>query len=789
MKKIYKIYGMHCASCALKIEEVAKKTEGISSVSVNFPAEKLFVELGDNKIDENKIQEIVSSAGEYKIEEVEEFGEHSKKKMTHEMMKGVGGMNDMEEMGDMDMSGGHHNHKITSLLKKKLIVGVILAVLVFFGSMGEMFSFVPAILKNYFVLLILTTPVQFWVGSQFYSGLKLLFKYRTANMDTLISVGTLSAYVYSAVVAFAPELFAVGGIMPSVYFDTSAMIIVLILLGRYFEELAKGRASDAIKKLMGLQPKTARVVKDDVEQEISISDVQIGDLIIVRSGEKIPVDGVIVEGESEIDESMITGESMPVSKKIDDKVIGSTINKFGAFTFRAEKIGKDTVLAQIVKMVEEAQGSKAPIQRLADLVASYFVPSVFVVAITTFITWFILGPTSSISFAVINFVAVLIIACPCALGLATPIAIMVGSGTAAKKGILIKDASSLEIANKIDTVVLDKTGTLTQGKPDITDVIEISSDKFQMTNEDQISNGQKTILQIAGSLAKNSLHPLSKAVVKKAEVDRLEFLKVNNFNEIRGKGIKGDLRFKNQELKILLGNRKLMEENNVKVDEDAKNIIEQLENQGKTVLLLATKSLIHNSSFVIHGLIALADTIKEESKSVVKKLQDIGISVWMITGDNKQTAKAIGDQVGISENNIFAEVLPNQKLEKVKELQGQGKKVAMVGDGINDAPALTQADIGIAMGEGTDVAMESAGITLMRGDLNLIPGTIELSKRTIRIIKQNLFWAFFYNVAFIPVAAGALYPAFGILLNPIFAAVAMSFSSLSVIFNSLRLQK
>ena len=578
-------------------------------------------------------------------------------------------------------------------------------------------------------------------------------------MNTLIAIGTLSAYFYSLAVTVFPIFFIKGGIIPTIYFDTSAVIIVLILLGKYLEGLMKGRAGEAIKKLIGLQPKTAFVIRGGKDLpagaagiEIPILEVRVGDLIIVRPGEKIPVDGEITEGESEIDESMITGESMPVHKIKGSRVVGSTINKFGTFTFKATKIGKDTVLSQIIKMVEEAQNSKAPIQRLADLVSSYFVPIVMGIAILTFIIWIIFGPVPEFNFALINFVAVLIIACPCALGLATPMAIMVSSGSSAKRGILIKDAASLEIANKINVIILDKTGTLTEGKPRLTDIVTLS-------NRDK-----NEILKISASLEQRSEHSLAQAVIKKAKEENINLLEVRNFQAVPGLGVKGEIEGK----KYFLGKK-----------EDFKQK-EDLENQGKTVMTLSSDD--ENL-----GLIAVADVLKKESIEAIKKLSEKNIEIWMITGDNKKTAEAIGRQVGIK--NIMSDVLPDQKSQKVRELQKQGKKVAMVGDGINDAPALTQADIGIAMGEGTDIAMESANITLMRGDLMLISETIEISRKTIRIIKQNLFWAFFYNSAFIPIAAGVLYPFFGILLSPIFAGAAMAFSSISVVLNSLRLKK
>jgi len=725
---------MHCASCAITIEKAASGLRGVKTAQVNFATETLSVEFDEKIIPESSFFKAVESVG-YKLE---------KNPVT----------------GGVEDHSSHTNHKEqVKSLKIKLIIGGILAVIIFLGSFPEWFSFVPEFLNNNWFLLILTTPVQFWVGWQFYSGLKLLIKYHTADMNTLIAIGTLSAYFYSLVVTVFPIFFIKGGIIPTIYFDTSAVIIVLILLGKYLEGLMKGRAGEAIKKLIGLQPKTAFVIRGGKDLpagaagiEIPILEVRVGDLIIVRPGEKIPVDGEITEGESEIDESMITGESMPVHKIKGSRVVGSTINKFGTFTFKATKIGKDTVLSQIIKMVEEAQNSKAPIQRLADLVSSYFVPIVMGIAILTFIIWIIFGPVPEFNFALINFVAVLIIACPCALGLATPMAIMVSSGSSAKRGILIKDAASLEIANKINVIILDKTGTLTEGKPRLTDIVTLS-------NRDK-----NEILKISASLEQRSEHSLAQAVIKKAKEENINLLEVRNFQAVPGLGVKGEIEGK----KYFLGKK-----------EDFKQK-EDLENQGKTVMTLSSDD--ENL-----GLIAVADVLKKESIEAIKKLSEKNIEIWMITGDNKKTAEAIGRQVGIK--NIMSDVLPDQKSQKVRELQKQGKKVAMVGDGINDAPALTQADIGIAMGEGTDIAMESANITLMRGDLMLISETIEISRKTIRIIKQNLFWAFFYNSAFIPIAAGVLYPFFGILLSPIFAGAAMAFSSISVVLNSLRLKK
>ena len=749
---------MHCASCVATIERVLSKTAGIRKASANFASESALIEFDENIISESSLAKVVESVGYHLIVE-NTSASSAKKEKTKEML-------------DMDKNSSQHNHTEMERedqmkeMKRKLIIGGILSFFIFLGSFPEWFSFVPKILNNNWLLLVLTAPVQFWVGWQFYSGLKLLIKYRAADMNTLIAIGTLAAFFYSVSVTLFPSFFGKGGITPAIYFDTSAIIIVLILLGKYFEVLMKGRASEAIKKLIGLQPKTAKILRDGKEIEISISEVQVGDLIIVRPGEKIPVDGKITEGDSEIDESMITGESMPIHKKIGSLVIGSTINKLGTFTFQAPKIGKDTMLSQIIKMVEEAQGSKAPIQRLADLVSSYFVPAVFVVAVLTFAVWLFFGPTPAFTFALVNFVAVLIIACPCALGLATPMAIMVSSGSAASRGILIKDASSLEIANKINTVILDKTGTLTEGKPQLTDIIVFNSGQ------------EKDILNLAASLEQRSEHPLAQAILEKATKEKISLYKLENFKAISGKGLRGILQIQSQKVEAYLGNRALVADIGLDISPYETNIA-KLENEGKTVMILVVDKKIK-------GALAVADVLKKESIEAVEALKKNGIDVWMLTGDNNRTAKAIAAQVGI--DNVMSEVLPDKKSEKVRELQEQGKIVAMIGDGINDAPALTQANIGIAMGEGTDIAMESANITLMRGDLMLILEVIKISRRTTRIIKQNLFWAFFYNIAFIPVAAGVLYPFFGILLNPIFAAVAMAFSSISVVLNSLRLR-
>ena len=755
-----KVLGMDSPHCAMMVENALKTLDGIANSDIDFSNQRAKIVFSPKKVAKEEIFRVITDAGYTPIEET----------------------GDVEEVLDREKT---EREKSTRTLKMKIIIGGILSIFIFLGSFPEWFSFVPKFLNNNWILLLLTTPVQFWIGSQFYGGLKLLFKYRTADMNTLISIGTLAAYFYSAAVTIVPSFFTNGDIMPAIYFDTSAIIIVLILLGKYFEALMKGRASEAIKKLIGLQPKTANIIKNGKETEIPISEVVVGDAIVVRPGERIPVDGKIIDGDSEIDESMVTGESMPVHKKTGSLVIGSTINKFGTFTFQATKVGKDTVLSHIIKMVEEAQGSKAPIQRLADTVSSYFVPVVFAIAVLSFIAWFVFGPQPTFTFALVNFVAVLIIACPCALGLATPMAIMVASGSAAQRGILVKDATSLEIANKINAVIMDKTGTLTQGKPQLTDIVAFDNEQradilniaasLEQRSEHPLA---QAILQHAASLDQKSSHPLDGAIIDEATKEKIELYTLEDFVAVSGKGLRGFLKIQSRKVEAYLGNRALMRDIGLDVSSHERDI-QKLEGEGKTVMLLAVDKKIM-------GALAVADVLKKESIVAVRALKKNNIDVWMLTGDNDRTARAIAKEVGI--DNVMSEVLPEKKSEKVRELQKQGKIVAMIGDGINDAPALTQANIGIAMGEGTDIAMESANITLMRGDLMLIPEVIQISKRTMNVIKQNLFWAFFYNVAFIPVATGVLYPFFGILLNPIFAGIAMAFSSISVVGNSLRLK-
>ena len=619
---------------------------------------------------------------------------------------------------------------------------------------------------RYIIIFVLACPVQIWVGSQFYSGLVVVFKYRTADMNTLVAVGTLAAFIYSTFVTFFIDFLTRAGIEPHIYFDTAAMIIVLILLGRFFEAKAKSRASGAIKKLMKLQAKTATVIVNGRERNIDIDEVKAGDIILVRPGEKIPVDGIIIRGGTAVDESMVTGESIPVEKKKGDEVIGATLNTSGAFKFKTTKIGKDTVLSQIIRLVEEAQGSKAPIQRLADIVASYFVPIVIGIAVITFIVWLIWGPKPSVTFALVNFISVLIIACPCALGLATPTAMVVGTGKGAENGILIKDAASLELAHKLNTVVFDKTGTLTKGEPVVTDII---------LSKNSVINSEEELLKISASSELHSEHPIGKAMVKEAEGKKIQLIEPKNFKSIAGKGIYAEVKRN----KVLKGNRSLMSGNNISLG-DLEKKAQDISREGKTPVFIAVDN-------IAVGIIAVADSLKENSKKYIDKLKNLGLEVIMMTGDNKNTAGAVAAKLGIP--RVLSEVLPENKTDEIKRIQSEGKLVAMVGDGINDAPALAQADIGIAIGTGTDVAIESSSITLIKGDIKGVLDSILLSKNTIKIIRQNLFWAFFYNTILIPLAAGVLYPAFGILINPIYAAAAMAFSSITVVSNSLRLRR
>lgn len=737
-KVLLPIQGMSCAACVSKVEKALRSVKGVTQANVNYATERASVEYLPEEVTLRDLRRVVQDAG-YEVLDVKEEDIVEKERLVRE--------------------------RELSRLKWKFITGLLLLVPILFFMWGASLLEGIGISRriNFFIQFLLATPVQFWVGRQFYSGFWKAAKNKTSDMNTLIAVGTSAAYVYSLIVTVLPQWIMVKGFMVDVYFDTSAAIVVLILLGRLLEARAKGRTSEAIKKLMGLQPKTARVIRNGNEMDISLQEVVPGDIIIVRPGEKVPVDGVVKEGYSSVDESMVTGESIPVEKRVGDKVIGATINKSGSFQFEATRVGKNTVLAQIIRLVQEAQGSKPPIARMADIIASYFVPVVILIAIATFLIWYFFGPAPSLTYAFLNFVAVLIIACPCSLGLATPTSIMVGTGKGAENGILIRGAEALETAYQLNTIVLDKTGTLTKGEPSVTDIVE--SKGFT----------PKEVLTLSASAERRSEHPLGDAIVKKATEGGLTLLDPKDFQAVPGQGIEATIDSK----RILLGNKRMMDERRVTLN-GMGDQSEKLSLEGKTPMFLAVDGKIA-------GVIAVADTLKADSRRAVEALRRMGLEVVMLTGDNRRTAEAIAKQAGV--DRVLAEVLPEMKAEEVKRLQSEGKRVGMVGDGINDAPALAQADVGIAIGTGTDVAMEASDITLIGGDLKGIVTAIALSKATIRNIKQNLFWAFAYNTILIPVAAGVLFPFFGILLNPIFAAGAMAFSSVTVVSNALRLRR
>ena len=744
------IEGMTCASCSNFVEKALSRTPGVKSATVNLASEKATIEYLPGQIDRAGLKAAVEQAG---------YG-------VHEASPAVAAnvLASDEEL-DARKAAAYEN------LKRRFQVAVALAVVVMTLSMlmlwPAMMSRISMPVLNY-VLLALTLPVLLYSGREFYVSAWNGFLHRTASMDTLIAVGTGAAFGYSLAATLIPQWFKQHGIMPEVYYDTTATIIALILLGKVLESRAKSKTSAAIKALMGLQAKTARVVRGGQEMDVPIEQVLVGDEVVVRPGEKVATDGTILTGRSAVDESMLTGESLPVEKKEGDNVFGATLNKTGSFRFRVSKVGAETMLAQIVKLVEEAQGSRAPIQQLADKVSAVFVPVVIMIAIATFVLWFDLAPEASrVPLALVNFVAVLIIACPCALGLATPTAIMVGTGKGAEYGVLIRNAEALEKAEKVTTVLLDKTGTITRGEPAVTD--------FVPTNGDTATH----LLPLLAAVERQSEHPLAEAVVRYADAQLAVLgsapLTATTFQAYEGRGagatVDGQV--------ILLGNRRLLSEHNVVLSTDTEQTAAQLLSQAKTVLYAAIGGQVA-------ALIGVADTVRESSLAAIQALQADGIEVVMMTGDNQQTAAKVAEQVGIK--RFFAEVLPADKASKVKELQAEGRVVAMVGDGINDAPALAQADIGLAMGGGTDVAMEAAGITLMRSDLQGVVTAIDLSRQTMRTIKQNLFFAFIYNTLGIPIAAGLLYPFTGWLLSPMLAAGAMALSSVSVLTNSLRLR-
>ncbi len=729
------IAGMTCAACALHIEQGLQKAPGVHNAAVNFATSRASVEYDAAATDVGHLIDAVKETG-YGASEPHSDMHHSNAEMEEEEYRDA---------------------------FRKFIVAALfsLPVLVIAMSHGRIAALDFKGVE--WLQLALTTPVIFYSGLQFYRGAWSALRHRFADMNTLIAMGTGAAYLYSVAATIWPGFFSTGHHAPPVYFEAASVIIALILLGRLLESRAKGRTREAIKRLIGLQPKTARVVRDGIEQDVPVEEVLVGDTIIVRPGEKIPVDGRVTDGASAVDESMLTGESLPVEKKPDDEVFGATINKTGSFQFVATKVGRDTALRQIVRMVEEAQGSKAPIAKLADRISGIFTPVVILIAVITFVVWFFLSPAETrLSEALVNFVSVLIIACPCALGLATPTAIMVGTGRGAERGILIKGGETLERAHRLQTIVLDKTGTITEGRPELTDLVTLG-----------ISENE--LLLLSASAERASEHPLGEAIVREAERRRIQLSPVSEFNALAGHGVEAKVEGRS----ILLGNEKLMRERNVSLDGLAERAAE-LADEGKSPVFAAIDGRAA-------GLIAVADRINPRSKAAIEAMKRIGLEVVMITGDNRRAAHRVAREVGIE--RVLAEVLPEGKAAEIKRLQGEGRIVGMVGDGINDAPALASADTGIAIGTGTDVAIESADITLIGDDLSGVVTAIKLSQATMRTIKQNLFWAFIYNVLGIPIAAGALYPLTGWLLSPIIASAAMSLSSVSVITNSLRLKR
>jgi Cu+-exporting ATPase len=729
--------GVTCPTCVVNIERALETLPGVEGVDVNFAAERVKVTYNPGQATPAELVQKVESTG-YRAE-----------------MRGKEAA--PQEVADREARA--RRQEIDDLARR-VAVGAVLSITVFLGSFSNWFRFVPEVMTEFWFLFLVAAPVYLWVGWPIHRSTWASLRNRAADMNTLITVGTTAAFAYSIIATFFDQVLPKN--LVHVYYDSAALIITLILIGRLLEARAKGQAGAAIKKLIGLQAKTARVVRDGREEDIAVEQVQVGDIILVRPGEKVPVDGAIVEGRSTLDESMVTGESIPVTKGEGDQVIGATINKTGAFRFRATKVGKDTMLAQIIQLVEQAQGSKAPIQRLADRVTSYFVPAVIFLAIATFVGWYLGASATPLTFALVAAVSVLIVACPCALGLATPTSIMVGTGKGAERGILIKSAEALEIAHRVQAIILDKTGTITRGEPSLTDVIAAEG-----VQED-------TLLHLVASAERGSEHPLAEAIVKAGQERGLELAQPQEFSAIPGHGVEVVV----DGHTVLAGNRKLMADRRISLD----GLNEQgtaLADEGKTAMFVAVDGQAA-------GIVAVADTVKETSAAAVAELKRLGVEVAMLTGDNRRTAQAVARRIGV--DRVLAEVLPEDKAAEVKKLQAEGKLVGMVGDGINDAPALAQADVGIAIGSGTDVAMEAADITLVSGDLMGIVTALRLSRATMRNIRQNLFFAYVYNTVGIPVAAGVFYPLIGALLNPAIAAFAMAASSISVVTNALRLR-
>jgi P-type Cu+ transporter len=737
-ERTFAVRGMHCAACVGKVERALRSVPGVDDASVNLATERARVAWDPARADTRALADAVAGAG-YELAEAPAAA--------------PGAVADDREQAARAAAQRR--------LRTRVLVGLALSVPIVVGSMTELFPWAPSWLRNPWMLLLLATPVQFWVGAEFHRGFLRDLRHRSASMSTLVSIGTNAAYFFSVALTLSPHTFMALGAMP--YFETSAVVITLVALGRWLEARARGRTSEAIRRLVALAPRTARVLRNGAEVEVPTAAVAVGDLVRIRPGERVPVDGEVVEGASTLDESMLTGESLPVEKAPGATVFGGTVNRTGSFVFRASRVGAETTLARIVRLVEEAQGSRAPIQRLADRVAAVFVPVVLVIAAATFVGWWTFGPSPSILYALTNAVAVLVIACPCAMGLATPTAIMVATGRGAELGVLVKSAEALETLARVDTMVFDKTGTLTVGRPTVTDVVAAPG-----VAEDDV-------LALAGAAEQGSEHPIGEAIVTRAKERGLALPPMTEFSTVPGQGIDAQA----PDGRLLLGNHTLMDARGVDVSALVPRA-DALAQAGKTVVYLTV-------AFRPLGLIAVADTLKPDARRMVAALRRRGIAVAMLTGDDRRTAAAIAREADI--DRVLAEILPEDKAREIDRLRAQGARVAMVGDGINDAPALARADVGIAMGSGTDVAIEAAGVTLMRGDLEAVVTAVDLSRRTIRIVKENLVWAFGYNVVLIPVAAGVLYPLWGVLLSPILAGAAMAFSSVSVVTNSLRLKR
>jgi Cu+-exporting ATPase len=719
------IYGMTCSACVNKVENELKKVKGVLDVSVNLATEKVKI-----FVDDAKIEDLISA--------VERIGYKASYKLED----------------------NQYLNKELKITKIKLVFGSIVSIILILSMLHELgLSFIPHSLMNPYFQLIITIPVQFWVGSKFIIGAWKSFLNKTFDMNTLVSLGTLSAFTFSLIATLFPNIFLKNNIPLNYYYESSAVIIVLVLFGKFFETKAKNKTSEAIKSLINLQVKKAILIKDGKEIEIDIKELKVSDIVIVKPGQKIPSDGVIIKGYGIIDESMINGESIPIEKKVGDKVIGATININGSFEMKVTKVGEQTLISQIIKLVENTQSTKIPVQKIVDKVTSIFVPIIILVAVVTFLIWFLYF--NNITLAFLNSISVLVIACPCAMGLATPTAIVVGVGRAAQSGILINNLESLEILGKVNCIVTDKTGTLTVGKPEIKDIISFSYK-------------ENDILRIVASLEKNSEHPLSYSILKRAKEKNIELFEIEYFENVVGEGIGAEI----NSIEYYFGNERLMKRKRININKEYKDMYENILSQGKTVMYLCDEK-------EIIALISVSDTIKKDAKNLINELSKKGIEIIMITGDNKKISEIIANELGISK--FYYEVPPNEKSEYIRKLQKEGKIVAMLGDGINDAPALSQADVGIAMGNGSDIAIESSDITIIKGDLKKVTQILYLGSKIMKTIKQNLFWAFIYNIIFIPIAAGVFYK-FNIRLTPIFSAFAMSISSISVLLNSLRLK-